>query len=54
MQADWSKTEGNPLRENLLTEAAEIRHGPFIELPRGPGLGVVLNEDVVDRYRIEA
>ena len=54
MQADWSKNEGNPLRESLLTEPAEIRHGPFIELPRGPGLGLILNEDVVDRYRIAA
>jgi len=54
MQADWSKTEGNPLREHLLTEPAEVRHGPFIELPHGPGLGITLNEDVVDRHRIEA
>ena len=54
MQADWSKTEGNPLRENLLTEPAEVRDGPFIALPGGPGLGIALNEDVVDRYRIEA
>ena len=54
MQADWSKTEGNPLRENLLTEPAEVRDGPFIALPGGPGLGVELDEDVVDRYRTEA
>ncbi len=54
MQADWSKTEGNPLRENLLTEPAEVREGPFIALPGGPGLGIELNEDVVDRYRTEA
>ena len=54
MQADWSKTEGNPLRENLLTEPAEVRDGPFIALPGGPGLGIELDEDVVDRYRTEA
>lgn len=54
MQSDWSKTEGNPLRENLLTEPAEVRDGAFIALPSGPGLGITLNEDVVDNHRIEA
>jgi len=42
------------LRENLLTEPAEVRDGPFIALPGGPGLGIELDEDVVDRYRTEA
>lgn len=55
MQADWSKTEGNPLREELVTDPPPgRRHGSHIDLPPGPGLGIELNEDVVDRYRTES
>ncbi|MET7966278.1 mandelate racemase/muconate lactonizing enzyme family protein [Micromonospora sp. NPDC005305] len=52
MQADWSKTEGNPLREGLLKVPVEVRNGSYLELPKGPGLGIELNEDVVERYRV--
>lgn len=55
MQADWSKTEGNPLRDELLVSSpADRRHGSYIDLPPGPGLGIELSEDVVDRYRTES
>jgi D-arabinonate dehydratase/D-galactarolactone cycloisomerase len=53
MQADWSKTEGNPLREGLLKVPVEVRNGSYLELPKGPGLGIELNEDVVERYRVD-
>ena len=53
MQSDWSKTEGNPLREDLVIKPVEVREGAYLELPRGPGLGVELNEGVVDRYRTQ-
>jgi D-galactarolactone cycloisomerase len=53
MQADWSKTEHNPLREDLVVRPPSTREGTMMTLPRGPGLGIELNEDVVDNYRVE-
>ncbi len=40
----------NPLREHLVSPKA-IFHDSCLEVPGGPGLGVELREDVVDRYR---
>lgn len=54
MQCDWSKTEGNPLREDLAVRPVNERDGSTMSLPAGPGLGVELNEDVIDNHRTEA
>jgi D-galactarolactone cycloisomerase len=53
MQSDWSKTEGNPLREKLVREPLEVRRGSYIDLPRGPGLGIELDDEVVEMYRVD-
>lgn len=53
MQSDWSKTFTNPLRHNLVTRGVEVFHKGYLELPPGPGLGIELDEDVVERYRID-
>ncbi len=42
---------GNPFIEELLTEPLEIREGT-VKLPRKPGLGIELNEDVIARHEI--
>ena len=54
MQSDWSKTETNPLRDELVVKSPEVRTGSYLALPPGPGLGVELDEDVLDRYRTES
>lgn len=41
----------NPLREDLLTEPLDIR-GAEVRLPKKPGLGVEVNMDVLNRYRV--
>jgi L-alanine-DL-glutamate epimerase-like enolase superfamily enzyme len=38
-----------PLAEEILAEPLEIEHGDLV-VPRGPGLGVAVNESVVSRY----
>jgi D-arabinonate dehydratase/D-galactarolactone cycloisomerase len=43
----------NPLREDLLTTKVEFRDGR-LAVPDGPGLGIELDEDVVDKYTIAA
>lgn len=42
----------NPLRSELLETPFEVSAAGTIRLPKGPGLGVKLNQAVVDRYRI--
>jgi L-alanine-DL-glutamate epimerase-like enolase superfamily enzyme len=39
-----------PLAEDILTEPLEIDAGDLV-VPRGPGLGITINESVIDRYR---
>ena len=53
MQADWSREEHNPLREDLLYSGSIVRDGGEVLLPSGPGLGIELNEDIVERYRLD-
>ena len=42
---------GNPFIDELLTEPLVVRDGE-ISLPTGPGLGIELDEDVVDAYTL--
>jgi L-alanine-DL-glutamate epimerase-like enolase superfamily enzyme len=42
---------GNPFIDELLVEPLVVREGE-IALPTGPGLGIELNEDVVDTYSL--
>jgi len=44
---------GNALIEDLLNERLELRDGK-VTVPRGPGLGVSLNEDALERYSYPA
>ena len=40
----------NPLRDDLLEEKFDFQDG-CVSVPTGPGLGVTVNEDVLNRYR---
>lgn len=52
MVSDWSATQKNPLRDDLVAgDPIRVEDG-HIPLPAGPGLGIELNESVVQRYRI--
>ena len=42
---------GNPFIDELLTQPFEIRDGE-VRLPREPGLGIELDEDLVGRHEI--
>ncbi|MCD6407288.1 mandelate racemase/muconate lactonizing enzyme family protein [Candidatus Aerophobetes bacterium] len=42
----------NPLRENLLTEPIFIDSSGNLQVPDKPGLGIELNEDVLNCYRV--
>lgn len=52
MQSDWSKTQPNPLRHQLLTKPVEHLVDGRMVVPEGPGIGVDLNMDVVETYRM--
>lgn len=41
----------NPLASELLQDPLHVRDG-FVGIPEGPGLGLALNEDVVERYTV--
>jgi D-galactarolactone cycloisomerase len=53
MQSDWSKQAANPLRVDLVRNSAEVFQDGFMRLPQGSGLGIELNDEVVERYRIK-
>jgi D-galactarolactone cycloisomerase len=53
MQSDWSKTFNNPLRTGIVKRSAERFEKGHMLLPPGPGLGIELNDEVVDRYRLD-
>lgn len=42
----------NPLRSDLLAEPIEPDANGSVKLPTRPGLGVTLNQETVDRYRV--
>lgn len=52
MQCDWSKDAGNPLRVDLVRNSAEVFEDGYMRLPSGPGLGIELNEEIIERYQV--
>lgn len=53
MQSDWSKEQKNPLREDLVEEDVEVYADGEVKVPDRPGLGVTINEDVLEAHRID-
>lgn len=39
-----------PLRDELLTESVQVASDGFVYLPDGPGLGIELRQDTIERY----
>ena len=44
--------EGSPLNTDLVVPAVQLDEDGCIVIPTGPGLGIELNPDVVERYRV--
>jgi len=41
----------NPFRDQLST-VPFTHHGGFVDVPKGPGLGIEINREILDRYRV--
>jgi len=53
MQSDWNKEQRNPLRHDLCAMPIKSFKNSYLELEDRPGLGIELNEDVIERYRVQ-
>lgn len=42
----------NPLRSELLESPVDLQPDGTVRLPDGPGLGITLNSEVIERYRV--
>jgi L-alanine-DL-glutamate epimerase-like enolase superfamily enzyme len=42
----------SPLRHELTNEVFDIDDDGFATLPEGPGLGVTINEKIIEKYRV--
>jgi D-arabinonate dehydratase/D-galactarolactone cycloisomerase len=54
MRADWDEDWENPLRTQLAQEPFEEFEGGYLSVPDKPGIGMELNEEIVQRYRVQA
>lgn len=45
-------TSYNPLREELVDQPFQIDREGYVSVPSGPGLGITLNEKVIDKYKV--
>lgn len=52
MQSDWANDQPNPLRHQLLREPIEVFEDGHMLISDRPGIGVQLDEEIVERYRI--
>jgi D-arabinonate dehydratase/D-galactarolactone cycloisomerase len=52
MQSDWSKSQPNPLRHDLLLEPAEIFKDGYMVVQDRHGIGAELNMNIVDNHRV--
>lgn len=52
MQSDWNKEQRNPLHWDLCELPIKSFENGYIEMEDKPGLGIELNEEVIQKYRI--
>jgi L-alanine-DL-glutamate epimerase-like enolase superfamily enzyme len=53
MQSDWSKDQPNPLRHELVQDPIEIFADGYMQPPPNkPGLGIELNEHILQKYAV--
>ncbi len=46
-------TSSSPLRWHLAENGPQIDNDGMISVPKGPGLGITINEDIVRQYRVD-
>ena len=51
LMIEWDQTP-HALRTELLNEPFDYDGAGFMRVPNGPGLGVTLNRDTIERYRV--
>jgi L-alanine-DL-glutamate epimerase-like enolase superfamily enzyme len=42
--------EDRAMRQAIVSQAIEKGHNGFLELPKGPGLGITINESALEKY----
>ena len=52
MRSDWSASQPNPLRHDLLGTPAEVFEDGHMVVPETPGIGADIDEDVLDNHRV--
>lgn len=52
MRSDWSKKQKNPLRHELSNIDVENFESGFLKAPQRPGIGIDLNQKIVEKYRV--
>lgn len=51
MKRDWSRDFPNPFRSDLVGGSPERLVDGALEIPSGPGLGLNIDEEIIERYR---
>lgn len=52
MRTAWSHEAPNPLKDKILNEVLDKHEKGYIQIPKGSGLGIDLNYDVVKKYEV--
>lgn len=52
MRSDWNSNQINPLRHELATEPFEFFESGYLKVPNKHGIGMELNEDIIEKYRV--
>ena len=47
-----SGSRGLPINQTLTHERLPLEDGGFVRVPTAPGIGVTLDDEVVERYRV--
>ena len=53
MQSDWNKEQHNPLHWDLCQLPIKSFKDGYLEMEDKPGLGIELNEEVIEKYRLQ-
>ena len=53
MQSDWNKEQHNPLHWDLCQLPIKSFKDGYLEIEDKPGLGIELNEEVIEKYRLQ-
>ena len=54
MRSDWSKTDHNPLRHDILKDPYDRFENGFLHAPdpNKPGIGIEVNEEILEKFKV--